>query len=212
MIIVHGVPLSPFVRKVLLTLDYKEIEYTQNPVFPGSDDESFRKISPLGKIPVLEHDGFTIPDSSVICRYLDQKFPDKPIYPSDPQLQARASWLEEYADSKLIEGCASIFRERLLNPKFMNQPCDEAVVKEAIDVTLPPLLSYLETLVPDTGVLVGDHISIADIAVVTCFVQANYGDYKVDASVYPKLSAYLDRSFASEILIKRLEDEQQMLA
>ena len=212
MITVHGVPLSPFVRKVLLTLEYKELEYTLVPVFPGSDDEDFRKISPLGKIPILDHDGFILPDSSVICRYLDQQFPDKPIYPSDLQLQARACWLEELGDSKLVDACATIFRNRLLNPKFFDQPCDEDAVQDAINNLLPPLLTYLESVVPGTGVLVGDHISIADIGIVTCFVQSRYGDYEIDGGDYPKLRAYLDRCFDSEILKKRVESEKQMLA
>ena len=212
MITVHGTPLSPFVRKVLLTLEYKGLEHTVNPVFPASEDEAFRKISPLGKIPILEHDGFFTPDSSVICRYLDQQFPDKPIYPTDLQDQARACWLEEFGDSKLIEPCATIFRQRLLNPKMFNQPCDEEVVDDAINNLLPPLLTYLESVVPESGVLVGDHISIADIGIVTCFAQAKYGDYEVDAAAYPKLGAYLDRCFSNELLIKRLEQEKQLLA
>lgn len=211
MITVHGIPLSPFVRKVLLTLEYKGLEHTVNPVFPASEEEAFRKISPLGKVPILEHDGFIIPDSSVICRYLDQQFPDKPIYPTDSQDQARASWLEEFGDSKLVEACATIFRQRLLNPKMFNQPCDEEVVDDVINNLLPPLLKYLESQVPESGVLVGDHISIADISIVTCFVQAKYGDYEVDAGAYPKLGAYLDRSFSNEMLINRLEQEKQFL-
>ena len=211
MITIHGVPLSPFVRKVLLTLEYKGLDYSLVPVFPGSDDEAFRKISPLGKIPILDHDGFITPDSSIICRYLDQQFPDKPIYPADPQLQARACWFEELGDSKLVEACATIFRNRLLNPKFMNLPCDEDAVQDAIDNALPPLLTYLESVVPETGVLVGDHISIADIGIVTCFVQAQYGEYEVDAGDYPKLRGYLDRCFDSDILKTRLEAEKQVL-
>ena len=211
MITVHGVPLSPFVRKVLLTLDYKGIEYTVNPVFPGSDDPEFRKISPLGKIPVLDHDGFLIPDSSVICRYLDQTFPDKPVYPSDTKQQALACWLEEFGDSKLIEPCATIFRQRMLNPKMFNQPCDEDAVQDAMNNQLPPLLSYLESVVPETGVLIGDHVSIADIGIVTCFMQATYGDYEIDAAAYPRLSSYLDRCFANDLVKARFIEEKQML-
>ncbi|MBV1904934.1 MAG: glutathione S-transferase family protein [Pseudomonadales bacterium] len=212
MITVHGVPLSPFVRKVLYVLEHKQLEYTLNPVFPGAGDEAFAAISPLGKIPVLEHDGFAIADSSVICRYLESQFPTNPIYPNDLKQQTTACWLEEFADTKLIEACGTIFRQRFLNPKMMNQPCDEAVVDDAINNLLPPLLSYLESVTPATGVLVGEQISIADIAVITCFVQVSYADYEVDASAYPKLRAYVDRSMGNEILAKLMLTEKQMLA
>ena len=42
-----------------------------------------------------------IPDSTVICEYLDDRYPDKSLYPADPAQRARARWLEEFADSRL---------------------------------------------------------------------------------------------------------------
>ena len=111
----------------------------------------------------------------------------------------------------LASSCATIFRQRLLNPKMFNQPCEEEAVQDAINNVLPPLLAYLESVTPETGVLVGEHVSIADIGIVTCFAQARYGEYEVDSGQYPKLRAYLDRCFANEVLIKRLDNEKQML-
>jgi glutathione S-transferase len=77
---------------------------------------------------------------------------------------------------------------------------------------LPPLLAYLESVTPESGVLVGTNISIADIAIITCFAQAQYGDYEVDGTSYPKLRAYLDRCFANSIVTDRLESEKAMFA
>lgn len=211
MIKIHGVHLSPFVRKVLLTLEYKGMPYESVNVFPGSPDPAFRAISPLGKVPVLEHDGFTIPDTSVICRYLDRIHPDKPIYPTDPKLEARACWLEEFADSKLIEACAGLFQQRFLFPKMMNQPTDEAKVTEILGQQMPPLLDYLESQTPASGPLVGDSIGIADFAVLTCFLQASYGDFEVDGSRYPRLRSYLDGCLADEIVQNRMAAEAEMV-
>ncbi len=208
MIKLYGVPLSPFARKALLVLDYKELEYENVPAFPGDESPEFRAISPLGKIPVLDHDGFTVPDTSVIARYLERIAPEKSIYPDDPQLEARACWLEEYADSKLVETCATLFRERLLNPKMFDQPTDEAAVQNVLDNTMPECLAYLESVVPESGYLIGDSLSIADIAVTTCFIQARYGDFDVDGAAAPKLRNYLDRAFAAPIVTKRLEAER----
>lgn len=208
MIKLYGVPLSPFARKALLVLDYKKLDYENVPTFPGDESPEFQAISPLGKIPVLDHDGFTVADTSVIARYLDRIAPDKSIYPADPQLEARACWLEEYADSRLIETCATLFRERLLNPKMLNQPTDEAAVQEVLDHGMPACLSYLESVVPESGYLVGDSLTIADIAVTSCFIQARYGDFEVDGAVAPRLRSYLDRAFAAPLVIHRLESER----
>jgi len=212
MIVVHGVALSPFVRKVLLTLEYKGIPFENLPVFPGADDPAFRKISPLGKIPILEHDGYTVPDSSIICRYLDSVFPDKSIYPADPKDAATAVWIEEFADSKLMDVCGTIFQQRFLKPNLMGQPCDEDAVQDAIKNNMPPLLDYVESLMPDQGYLIGDSLSIADISIATCFAQARYGGYEVDGAAYPKTRSYLDSAFGTSLLSARLEVERKAFA
>ena len=212
MIKLYGMPLSPFARKAMLVLDYKELEYENLPTFPGDESPEFRAISPLGKVPVLEHDGFTVADTSVICRYLDRIAPEKSIYPDDPQLEATACWLEEYADSKLMENCAGLFRQRLINPKFFNEPTNEVVVKSILDEGMPQCLEYLESVTPESGYMVGDSISIADIAVTTCFLQARYGDFDVDGAAAPKLRSYLDRAFAAPLVVKRLEAEKAAVA
>lgn len=208
MMTLHGVALSPFVRKAMLALEFYGFDYDSVPTFPGDESPEFRAISPLGKVPVLLHDGFSIPDSSVICRYLDRLSPTKSLYPTDPQEEARASWLEEYADSRLIENCAGIFQERLLKPKLFNQPTDEERLANILDNSLPECLAYLESVVPDAGYLVGSDMSIADLAVVTCFVQAQYGEYEVDGAAYPKLRRYLDAAFAHSLLVERLASER----
>ncbi len=208
MIKLYGMPLSPFARKAMLVLEYKGIEYENVPTFPGDESPEFRAISPLGKVPVLQHDDFVVPDTSVMCRYLDRIAPDNSIYPDDPQLEATACWLEEYADTKLIENCAGLFRERLIKPKFFNEPTDDQRVQEILDEGLPSCLAYLESVVPEAGYLVGDSLSIADVAVITCFVQARFGDFDVDGSVAPKLRGYLDRAFASPLVVNRLASEK----
>ncbi|MEM9622409.1 MAG: glutathione S-transferase family protein, partial [Pseudomonadota bacterium] len=200
MLKLYGIALSPFARKALLALDYKQLDYTNEPTFPGDESAAFRAISPLGKIPVLDHDGFTVADTSVICRYLDRIAPEPPLYPSDPQEEARACWLEEYADSKLVETCATLFRERMLKPMMFNEAPDEALVQDILDNAMPECLSYLENLTPEGGYLVGEHLTIADIAVTSCFLQAQYGGFEVDGAVAPKLRAYLDRAFSHTLV------------
>ncbi|MCB1693153.1 MAG: glutathione S-transferase family protein [Pseudomonadales bacterium] len=210
MLKVHGVPLSPFVRKALLTLEYKGIDYDLVPVMPASDDPGFRAMSPLGKIPVLEHDGFTIPDSSIVCRYLDRVFPDKPIYPSYPALEAKATWIEEFADTKLMEACAGLFQQKFLFPKLMNKPTDEAIVDNILRNVMPAALAYVESITPESGPMVGDHITIADIAIVTCFAQSQYADFEVPSD-YPRLKAYLAGAMANETVAGRITSERKQM-
>ena len=210
MIKIHGHPLSPFVRKALLTLEFKGMEYELNVVMPQSPDPDFRAISPLGKIPVLEHDGFTVPDTSVICRYVERICPEPALYPSDPKLEATATWIEEFADTRLMDALGGLFQQRFMKPNLMGQPTDEAVVENILANSLPPVLAYLESIVPEEGTLLGGAVSIADIAVTTAFVQGQYGQFEVTTE-HPRLRAYLDRAFANEVLTARLASEKKML-
>lgn len=212
MITIHGVSLSPFARKVLFGLEYKEIAYEQVPVFPGDDSEAFSAISPLKKIPVIEDDGFTVPDSSIILRYLEARYPDKPLYPEDPQQQATACFIEEYADTKLMECCAGLFRQKFLNPNLFNTPTDEDVVQGILTETLPPVLAYLESVVQEDGYFNHEHLTVADLGVTSAFMASSYADYKPDADAYPKLGGYLERAFASPLVQARFKQEQDWLA
>ena len=121
---VHGVALSPFVRKVRITLFEKNIEHEVNPMAPfppANDTPEFRAMSPLGKIPAYEDGGFGISDSSVIIAYLERTQPNPSVYPQGPRDYARALWLEEFADTKMVEGVGTLFFERIVAPNFMNR-------------------------------------------------------------------------------------------
>ena len=75
MIKVYGVHGSPFVRKVFIALDFKGIPYETVPQMPFSGDKDYLKINPLGKVPSLVDGELTLCDSKVICRYLENAYP-----------------------------------------------------------------------------------------------------------------------------------------
>lgn len=206
-----GIQLSPFVRKVSVVLTVKELAFEQEPMMPGDTGEEFRAMSPLGKIPVLVDGDVALADSSVICEYLDEKYPAHPVMPKDPESRARARFLEEYGDSKLIEAASVIFREKFLNPTMFGQETDMARVSEVEDTLLPPLLDYLEGQVPPEGYLFGDFCT-ADISIVTPIFNAAFGGYEVDVARWPRYAAFVRRVAEHPAVIKVRNDEQQLIA
>src|ERR1700709_2762531 len=104
-LIVYGSNVSPFVRKGRVVLAEKALEYTLEQINPFVPPPEFLAISPLKRIPVLRDTDLpepnTLPDSSIICDYLEHKYPANPIYPTDPFQRAKALWYEEYADSAM---------------------------------------------------------------------------------------------------------------
>lgn len=209
MLKVHGAPASPFVRKVLVVLDEKQIPYEVDPVFPFGANPEFRKISPLGKIPAITENGHSLCDSSVISAYLERQNPSPALYPPDPYEYGRALWFEEYADTAMSNVIGpKIFFARVVGPRFMNQPADEAAVQRAIDEELPPLFDYLESQLGERGTLAGGAFSIADVSVVSQLVNLSYAGVQVDRARWPKLAALFAKTTTRPSFAKRLEEER----
>ncbi|WBH40933.1 Stringent starvation protein A-like protein [Pseudomonas aeruginosa] len=90
----YGAPLSPFVRKVRLLLAEKGLDYQLEAIAPFGQPAWYREISPLGRIPALRDGDLALADSSVICQYLEERYPEPPNLQGDapPAAQRCAGW------------------------------------------------------------------------------------------------------------------------
>lgn len=210
MIKLHGASASPFVRKVLAVLAIKQLPFEHIQQMPFVDDPEYRKISPLGKIPALQDGDLTVADSKVICQYLEEAYPEHPVYPADLHDRTRARWYEELGGSKVAELAAGIFFQRFMRPMVLKEEADEALVESLINEKLPPMLDYLESQVPADGFLFGD-LGVADLALVAPFVNAGYAGYKIDPERWPKFAAFAGRVTGHEVVAPLLEAEARML-
>ena len=210
MIKVHGVHGSPFVRKVFIMLDYKGIPYEIVPQMPFSGDKDYLKLNPLGKIPTLVDGDFTLGDSKVICRYLENAYPDPAFYPKDEQDKARTDWYEDLGGTRIAELATGIFFQRFMRPFAFKQEPDEELVSKIIDKQIPPMLDYLENELPAEGFIFGT-FGMADLAIVSPFVNAEYAGYKVDGNSWPKLAALISSVKEVPQVKSTLDKEKQAL-
>jgi glutathione S-transferase len=210
MITVHGASGSPFVRKVLAVLAIKNVPYEQVQQMPFTNDAQFRKISPLGKIPVLIDGDLTICDSKVICEYLEAAYPEIPVFPSGLAERTKARWYEELGGTRVAELAAGIFFQRFMRPMMLKQETDEELVAKIIAKQLPPVLDYLESEVPAEDFLFGD-FGVADMGLVMPFINAGYAGYEIDAGRWPKFAAFAQRVRAHEVIAPLLAAEAKML-
>jgi glutathione S-transferase len=202
----HGVSLSPFVRKVRVALACKSIDYDLVNVMPGGMDLDFLAKSPLSKVPVWEEDGWTLPDSSVICAYLERRNPQPALYPSDPRAFATALFWEEYADTRLVDAGAPVFFQRIVQERFFKQPADEEIVRRHLDEVLPPVLDQLEELF--TPVVDASQLDIATVSVWVQFVNLEHAGFELDAKSWPRLASFLETMAGHEILHALVEEER----
>jgi len=180
-----GSYLSPYVRKVLVVLDLKGIPYEIDPIVPFFGDDRFSRISPLRRIPVLLDERGALPDSSVICQYLEERYPEPRLYPTDVTDRARARWLEEYADSRLGEVFIwRLFNQVAIKPAVWGEQTDSKAVEETLKYDVPLVLDYLESLTPRDGFIFGV-VSIADISLASFFRNAKFARFQVDGARWP---------------------------
>jgi len=192
--IIYGASMSPFVRKVLAFAAEKGIEVETKPVGIGSDDPEFLAASPFRKIPALCDGDFTISDSTAIITYLEAIKPDPALIPHEPKARARTIWYDEFTDTLLFACGAKMFFNRIVAPRFLKREGNTEVADRAECEELPPLLDYLEGVIPDSGFLVQDRLTLADIAVASPFV--NFRHLALDLGPRPKLTGYVERILA----------------
>jgi glutathione S-transferase len=207
-----GASVSPFVRKTRVFCAEKGIPYTLEQINPFSPPPNWRERSPLGRIPVLEHDGRIVNDSSVICAYLEKLHPEPALFPAEPYELARALWIEEFVDGGLIPiGGPHVFRPLALDPVLTQKPPDAATIAKAEKVVsdeLGPLLAYLESQLGSREYFVGNRFTIADITVGTGFVNLRHAGFPPDAARFPKLAAFVARVHARPSFKACIEEER----
>jgi glutathione S-transferase len=199
--------VSPYVRKVLACLELKQLPYVVDPITPFYGNDEFERLSPLRRIPILIDSQVTLCDSSVICAYLDEAYPSRPLLPGDPKDRARARWLEEYADTRLGDLFIwSLFYQRVVRPAVWGEAGDEERIARTLSEDIPPALDYLESQLPEAGFVFGE-IGLADVSIASFFRNADYAGFAVDADRWPRTAHFVDRVLAEPVFAKLLAFE-----
>ena len=99
MLTLYDAERCPYVGRVRIVLAEKQIPYES--VWIDLDDKPgwrYEK-NPAGRVPVIEEDGgFVLPESLVIMEYLEERFPEPPLWPGDPAERALGRlWLDRFA-------------------------------------------------------------------------------------------------------------------
>ena len=123
MLILYDFGNSVCCQKVRITLVEKGLTWEARRVdlFKTEQyDPAYLKLNPKGVVPTLVHDGTPIIESTLICEYLDETFPEPPLMPKDPAGRARMRVWSKFVDEGLFDGVtelsfSAMFRERMRN-------------------------------------------------------------------------------------------------
>jgi glutathione S-transferase len=216
--IVYGSTMSPFVRKVMAFAAEKGVVPELKNAGMGRGGPEFEEASPFRKMPGFRDPGadngrdFCISDSTAIITYLDVKFPEPNLIPTDPITRARTIWYEEFADTMVCALGGKLFFNRFVAPKILKIAGDENVAAAAEATELPPLLDYLESVVPASGFLVEDRITLADLAVCSPFVNLDHLSVAIDPARWPKTLAYVAAILARPSFAPMIAKERAIVA
>ena len=202
--------VSPYVRKVLVCLELKGLDYQVDPITPFFGNDEFDRLSPLRRIPVLIDGDLVLTDSTVICEYLDEACPEPPLLPSDPRDRARARWLEEFADTRLGDVFIwGLFYPKYVAPRVWGEAVDEERIEQSLRTDIPAAIDYLEMELPTAGFLF-EAMGLADIAVASFFRNAAYAGFTVDPKRWPRTARFVAEVLAHPAFEKlhRLEQIQ----
>jgi glutathione S-transferase len=206
-----GGPGSPYVRKVLAVCAIKGVPYELDPIVPFFGDDTFGEISPLRRIPVYSDDQVILCDSTVICEYLEDRFPNPRLMPADPPDRAHARWVEEFADTRLADVFIwRIFYEAVILPFVFGKERDKAKIARTVAEDVPEVMGYLEKVAPVSGFLAGE-LSIADIAAAVSFGNLKWARVELDKARWPKTIAWVERTTATPDLAKITRQAERLM-
>lgn len=210
--IVFGATLSPYVRKVMVFGAEKGLDLQLEPAGLGRGGPDFEAASPFRKMPGFKDGDFLISDSSAIVAYLEAKYPEPNLIPAEPRARARTIWFDELADTLMMAAGGAIFGNRFVRPRVLRVDADHAAADAAERDLLPPLFDYLEGVIPDSGFLVEDRLTLADIAVASPCATLGCIGVGVDAGSHPRTAAYIAAILARPSFAAIVEKDRALVA
>jgi glutathione S-transferase len=154
--------LSPFPTRVRLMLYAKgiECEFVEPHGFHGDTRPkgSYLDVNPLGRVPALVlDDGRVLPESEVICEYLEDVYPEPRLMPLDPWQRAQVRLLSRLSDFYIVMAMSPLFDAVAQPPQRWDQAAIRGHVAEVAKT-----LDRLEIFIATNGYAVGSSLTHAD--------------------------------------------------
>jgi glutathione S-transferase len=197
MLKVYGVPVSVHTRKVIVTAMLKNISYELVPVIPYNPPSNWAELSPTGLIPVIDHEGYVLQDSTAICLYLDRISPRPPLFPENAREAGRALWFNAYAGDIFRNVVHGLFFQKVIRPAVLKQgEPDQAVIDSILDGPAARMFAYVDAHATGRW-LSGERLTLGDIAMVSTLINFLYLGFEIDRSRFPRLSAYMANALSA---------------
>lgn len=99
---IYSASVCPFAHRTRLTLVEKGVDFSLTEINLEQKPDWFQEVSPYEKVPVIKHREVRVWESAIINEYLDEVFPEPPLFPADPAQKAQARIWIDFANTKFI--------------------------------------------------------------------------------------------------------------
>lgn len=169
-VIIYGLPLSTFVQTARITCNEKGITHKNDPIEFGSEIQ--KKLHPWGKIPVMDHGGVRLFETSAICHYIDKAFEGPALQPSDAATLGLMEQWVSIVGSYLYPGSISGYALHYILPRGEDGKPD----RKAIEAGLPRVkhdYELLDKAYQGRKWIAGDMLTLADFFVMPVVATVN---------------------------------------
>ncbi len=162
--LLYHLPLSPFSRKVRLVLAEKRLAFEMRVEKPWERRPEYLELNPSGSVPTLvEENGLAIPDSSVICEYLEEAYPDTPLLGHTLAERVEVRRLVAWLDGKFAqEVTRHLYGEKIIKRLSATGQPDASALRVGF-INLKTHLTYIGWLAETRKWLGGNTMSLADL-------------------------------------------------
>lgn len=170
----YHVPLSPFCRKIRLSLAEKKVEVDLVEERYWEQDPDFLRRNPAGKVPVLRLDGIMMSESAAICEYIEETRPEPSLLPSDPAQKLEVRRLVSWFDDKFHHEVTSKLLYERVNKKMQKAGYPDSKNVKAGARAIKFHLGYMTWLLDHRRWLAGDVMTLADFAAAAHLSSLDY--------------------------------------
>ncbi len=187
MLKLYHLPISFNSRRVWIALLEKGLSFESVPMKLNGDQltPEFLALNPFHHIPVLVDDEFSLFESLAILDYLEAKYPNPSLVPSDPQDLGRVKMINLVTLNELLPAMVPLLRQSM---GFIT--LDESAQTQAQE-KLATVLNFFETTMGDRSYIVGQTLTLGDIVAGT--MVGFLPQIGVSVSAYPQLTAWIEQ-------------------
>jgi len=185
-----GFHISNYFNKARIAMLEKGVPFELDPTCRPSQQEDFLARTPMGKVPFIEIDGAQLSESQVICEWLEDVYPQKPLYPRDPLERARVREL-----ITIIELHVELVARRLYGQVFFKRPPMSDEARQVVEKDLAKGIRALRMRAKFDPYMAGGSLTLADCAafvhlpLVSLTTKAAFGADMLESM--PQIKAYL---------------------